>query len=222
MTTRHVCQVLGGALLLSLACAAMAQPDGAVDAKSSTNATDSTFMQHAAADGLAEVQLGQMALEKSSDAQIKQLAQRIVHDHTKANDQLEALAQSKQVTLPTAPTSDALKESKDLQAKNDSSFDQAWLNDMVKDHQAAVKMFTQENKQAKDPDVHQFAQTTLPTLNTHLQMAKKLAAIPDARDAAMDQTTKSMAGNPMSSMPTTAVPAATPSTSLEPSPAIKH
>jgi putative membrane protein len=222
MTTRHVCQVLGGALLLSLACAAMAQPDGSVDAKSSTNATDSTFMQHAAADGLAEVQLGQMALNKSSDAQVKQLAQHIVDDHTKANDQLKALAQSKQVTLPTAPTSDAQKESKDLQAKNGSSFDQAWLKDMVKNHQAAVKAFTQESKQAKDPDVHQFAQTTLPTLNTHLQMATKLAAIPDARDKAMDQTTKSMAGNPMSSMPTTAAPTATTPASDAPSSAIKH
>jgi putative membrane protein len=222
MTTRHVCQALGSALLLSLACAAMAQPDGSADAKSSLNATDSTFMQHAAADGLAEVQLGQMALDKSSDAQVKQLAQRIVDDHTKANDQLKALAQSKQVTLPTAPTSDAQKESKDLQAKSGDAFDQAWLKDMVKDHQAAVKMFTQEGKQTKDPDLHQFAQTTLPTLNTHLQMATKLAAIPDARDQAMDQATKSMAGNPMNDMPTTAAPTTTPPASLAPEPAIKH
>jgi putative membrane protein len=59
-------------------------------------------------------------------------------------------------------------------------------------------------------------------MNTHLQMAKKLAAIPDARDEAMDQTTKSMAGNPMSSMPTTTAPTTTPTASDAPSPAIKH
>ncbi|OOG55497.1 DUF4142 domain-containing protein [Rhodanobacter sp. C03] len=221
MTTRHLWQALGSTLLASMACAAMAQSDGPSGAKSATNATDSAFMQHAAAAGLAEVQLGQLALDKSSDAQVKQLAQRIVDDHSKANDQLKTLAQNKQVTLPGDPSSDAQKESKDLQAKSGSAFDQAWTKDMVKDHQQAVKMFTQEGKQAKDPEVRQFAQATLPTLTTHLQLAKKLAAIPDARDKAMDQTTKAMANDPMSNMPV-AAPTTTPPASVAPTPAVKH
>jgi putative membrane protein len=199
----------------------MAQPDGKPSTKSMIDAKDNAFMQHAATDGMAEVLMGQTALNKSSDAQIKQLAQRIVDDHTKANEQLKALAQSKQVTLPTTSAADAQKENQELQMKNGSAFDQAWSKGMVKDHQKAVKMFTQESKQAKDPDVRQFAQTTLPTLSAHLQLAQKLAAIPDARDKAMDQATKSIASDPMNSMPTTA-PVATPPASPAPSPAVRH
>lgn len=179
-------------------------------------------MQHAAAAGLAEVHLGQMALDKSSDAQVKLLAQRIVDDHTKANDQLKTLGQSKQVMLPAALSSDAQKEAMALQAKNGSAFDQAWSKAMIKDHQAAVKMFTQEGKQTKDADLRQFVQATLPTLNTHMQLAQKLAAVPDARDKAMDQATKSMANDPMSNMPATTTPAATPPASAAPAQTIKH
>jgi putative membrane protein len=222
MTTRHVYQVLGSALLLSLAGTAMAQSVPAADAKSPVNAADTTFMRNAAADGMAEVQMGQMALQQSSDAQVKQLAQRIVDDHTKAGAQLKALADSKQVTLPTVPGADAQKEGKSLQMKKSSAFDQAWSKAMVNDHQKAVKMFTQEGKQAKDADVRQFALNTLPTLNAHLQMAQKLAAVPDARDKAMDQATKSMATNPMDDAPPVIPPATTPPANAPSTPAIKH
>ena len=64
-------------------------------------------------------------------------------------------------------------------------------------------MFTDEGKQTKDTDIQQFVKTTLPTLKSHLESAQKLAAVPDARDKAMDQTMKSM-GGAMDSTPATA------------------
>jgi|GEM_PF-898397 len=224
MTTRHVFyQMLGGALFLGLTCTAMAQSDASASTKSKLDASDTTFMQNAAADNLAEVQMGQMAMDKSSNAQVKQLAQQIVDDHTKANDQLKTLAGSKQVTLPTAPTAATQKESKDLQAKNGSAFDQAWSKAMVTDHKKAAKAFTQESKQTKDPDVRQFAQASLPTLNTHLKAAQQLAAVPDARDQAMDQSMKSMTNSaPMGNAPPATATAATPPASIAPASSFKH
>ncbi|HEY8683908.1 MAG TPA: DUF4142 domain-containing protein [Rhodanobacter sp.] len=213
-------------LLLSLTGTALAQ-SGSGSAKNTTNATDSAFMRNAAAGGMAEVQMGQMALDKSSDAQVKQLAQRIVDDHTKANDQLKTLAESKHVSLPATAAAAAQKEGKSLMAMNGTAFDHAWSKAMVKDHQKAVKLFSQESKQAKDSDVRQFAQGTLPTLNTHLQMAQGLLAVPDARDKAMDQATKSMADKSMmgdnAHAPTLATPAATaPQSHPAPPPTVKH
>lgn len=222
MTSRHLLQTSVSALLLSMACTVMAQAGESSGMKSSINAKDSSFLQHAAADGLAEVQMGQMALDRSSNAQVRQLAQHIVDDHTKANDQLKTLARNNQVTLPTTVTSDTQKETGNLQAKSGTAFDQAWSKAMIKDHQAAVKLFTQESTQTKDPDLRQFAQATLPTLHTHLQQAQKLAAVPDARDKAMDQATKSMANDPMSNMPATTAPAVAPPTEPASAPAVKH
>lgn len=222
MTSRHLRQAFVSALLLGLTCTVMAQSDDSPGMKSSTNAGDSVFLQHAAGDGLAEVQLGQMALDKSSGTQVKQLAQRIVDDNTRSNGQLKALARNKQITLPTSASADALKEIAKLQTKNGSAFDQAWSKATVKDHQAAVKLFTREGTQTKDPDLHQFTQATLPMLQAHLKSAQELAAVPDARDKAMDQATKSLADDPMSNMPATATPTAAAPAAPVTAPVAKH
>jgi putative membrane protein len=190
-------------MLLGFAGAACALPD----AKTALNSTDSSFVQHAAADGMAEVQMGQMALGKTTNASLKALAQRIVDDHTKANEQLKTLAASKQVKLPAAADADAQKEGKKLDALDGGAFDKAWSKAMVDAHKKAVKLFTTEGKDAKDDDVRKFAQATLPVLQTHLQMATQVAAVPEARDKAMDEAMKSSMSN--SSSPMTAAPAAT-------------
>jgi putative membrane protein len=175
MSTRFVLRVTAGALLVGLAFAVCAQtrsPTG--EATLVANASDSMFMTHAAADGMAEVQMGQMALQKSTDAKVKALAQRIVDDHTDANTKLRTLAQDKQVTLPVAPTSEAQEKAATLNSMDGAKFDQAWAAAMVGDHQKAVKMFSGEVASTRDPAIHAFAEATLPALKTHLQMAQQL------------------------------------------------
>src|SRR5207248_985091 len=64
------------------------------------NSKDQQFVQHAARDGLAEVQLGQMAAERASNPEVQRFGQRMVTDHTKANQELMTLAQSKNIAIP--------------------------------------------------------------------------------------------------------------------------
>jgi len=66
----------------------------------SMSAADRKFVMSAAQGGLAEVQLGQLAAKNGSADTVKQFGQRMVDDHSKANDELKSLASSKQVTLP--------------------------------------------------------------------------------------------------------------------------
>src|SRR5215471_21264361 len=61
------------------------------------NGKDQQFLRHAAADGLAEVQLGQMAAQRATNPEIQRFGQRMVTDHTKANQELMALAQAKHI-----------------------------------------------------------------------------------------------------------------------------
>jgi putative membrane protein len=149
------------------------------------------------------MQLAKMALDKSSDAKVKGLAQQIIDDQSKANDQVKALAQTKQVTLPADISSDSQKQAKQLQAKSGQAFDEAWTKAVVSDQQKSVKAFTQEGKGAKDNDVKQLAQGTLPTLNNHVKAAQTLAAIPAARDDAMNDAMKTSTSSQMSTMPAT-------------------
>jgi putative membrane protein len=184
---------IAGALSLGLACAAFAQ--SATKEPLVANAADSTFMTRAAADGIAEVQMGQMALDKSSDTEVKKLAQRIVDDHTKANASLRNLAQAKQVSLPSAPTDDAQKAAGSMKKMDGKDFDQAWADSMVKDHQKAIAMFTTESKQTQDADLRKFTSGTLPTLQAHLETARQVQdhlGVAKVRDKVMGNNAKAM------------------------------
>lgn len=160
----------GTLLLAALAGSAMAR-----GGNKATGSTDATFMRNATADGLAEIQLGQLALEKPSSAQVRQLAQRIVDDHPKANGQLMSLAERKQITLPTEPMPAQQREAARLRAMSDAAFDQAYARSMVDDHRRAIRMFGVASQSVGDREVKRFASTTLPALKTHLQLAGTIA-----------------------------------------------
>ena len=115
MLMRPFMRAAAGLLLCGLAFAACAQ-SGRDKTPLVANAADNKFMTSAASDGMAEVAMGQLALEKSSQASVKQLAQRIVDDHTMANDKLRALAQAKRVALPAAPGDEAQQSASAMKA----------------------------------------------------------------------------------------------------------
>ncbi|QRP63281.1 DUF4142 domain-containing protein [Rhodanobacter sp. FDAARGOS 1247] len=187
MSMRPFMRAAAGLLLCGLAFAACAQ-SGHDQTPLVANAADSKFMTRAASDGMAEVAMGQLALEKSSQAGVKQLAQRIVDDHTRANDKLRALAQARQVTLPAAPDDEAQQSASAMKALDAKKFDKAWAAAMVRDHQKAVALFAAAAGRTQDPEMRAFAQATLPTLKTHLELARQLQDqldMPAARDQAM-------------------------------------
>src|SRR5512132_3382587 len=71
------------------------------------SSADQAFVKEAAMGGLMEVELGRLATEKASNAEVKQFAQRMVDDHGKANEQLSAVAQQKNVQVPSGLTGKA-------------------------------------------------------------------------------------------------------------------
>jgi putative membrane protein len=87
-----------------------------------------------------------------------------VADHTKANSQLMSLAQQKGVKLDS-------KQPK-MSKLDKGNFDQAWLAEMVKDHQKDIQAFESASKNASDPEVKTFAKNTLPVLQKHLRAVK--------------------------------------------------
>lgn len=134
---------------------------------------DRKFMQKAASDGLAEVQLGTLAKDKAASDEVKSFANRMVTDHGKANDQLKSVAAAKGVELPTDTDKDHKKKMDKLGKLSGPDFDRAYMKEMVSDHKKDVSAFRKEAKRAKDGDVKGFASQTLPTLEEHLAMAQK-------------------------------------------------
>jgi putative membrane protein len=133
---------------------------------------DKSFMEKAAEGGMAEVETAKLAQQKAQAPEVKQFADRMVQDHTKANDQLKQIASSKQVQLPDKMDKSAQKEMDRLQKLSGAQFDQEYMKHEVSDHKKDVKEFQKEAKSAKDADVKRFASETLPTLEEHLKMAQ--------------------------------------------------
>jgi len=140
---------------------------------STMDPADSDFMMKAAQGGMAEVDMGNMASSKATNADVKKFGDRMVTDHSKANDELKQLAATKGVTLPTAVSAEEQKDMDALSAKSGKDFDKAYIDDMVKDHEKDVAEFEKASKDAKDADLKAWVTKTLPTLQGHLKMAKE-------------------------------------------------
>jgi putative membrane protein len=139
------------------------------------SSTDRKFMMEAAAGGLAEVAMGRLATEHASSDAVKQYAQHMIDDHTKANDELMQLASTKGVTLPTGPDAKHQAMMTRMQGLSGAAFDREYIkNSGVKDHENMEKLFMKESTGAKDADTKAFAAKTLPTVQEHLRMAREM------------------------------------------------
>ena len=136
---------------------------------------DRKFMDKAAQGGMAEVELGQLAQQNGQSADVKAFGKRMVDDHSKANDQLKQLAAQKGVALPTSLDAKDQATKDKLSKMNGAAFDKAYMQDMVSDHKKDVAEFKHECTAAHDPDLKNWANQTLPTLQSHLQEAQKIA-----------------------------------------------
>lgn len=134
-----------------------------------------SFWNDAAQAGMEEVMLANLALQKSQNEEVKQLAQKVVDDHTAANNELKDLAASKSVTLPADVNAKQKAVYDKLNAMSGDAFDMEFVKTMVKDHEKAVSLFQKQSTGGKDAEVKAFAAKTLPTLQGHLEMAKSLS-----------------------------------------------
>lgn len=132
---------------------------------------DKDFMTEAAQGGMAEVKMGELARTKAQSDKVKNFGDRMVTDHTKANDELKALAAQKGVTLPTDLGTEEQQTYDKLSQLSGPDFDKAYMDAMVKDHDKDVAAFEKQSKNAKDKDLKSFVQKTLPVLKDHKKMA---------------------------------------------------
>lgn len=140
-------------------------------AQSGPDTASINFVQKAAKGGMMEVASGKMAASKAKDSRVRAFGQRMVRDHSKANEELKKVVAAKSINLPAAPADDPMLS----QAKG-ADFDRSYVQMMVKDHQEDVAMFQKAADSSSDPQVKAFATQTLPVLREHLAMIKKIAA----------------------------------------------
>jgi putative membrane protein len=140
---------------------------------------DQKFVMTAARGGELEVAVGKVAAEKATSEDVKKFGQMMVDDHSKANEELKTLAESKKIDL-TKASAQAQKAGERISQKfsklEGAEFDKAYMALMVKDHEQDTKEFEKQSKDGDDADIKAFAAKTLPTLQHHLEMAKEIQA----------------------------------------------
>ena len=157
---------------LALLCATAAAGAFAAD---KVDRADKKFIDKAAAGGMFEVQVSQLAADKSSDPEVKAFAQMLVQHHTAANGELKQVADAKGVAVPAELPMMQRRKVESLSKKSGADFDRAYINDVGLDaHKTDIKLFQKESANGKDADVRGFATKTLPTLKEHLAAAEKL------------------------------------------------
>jgi len=136
---------------------------------------DRQFAMDVAMDGMTEVQLGRLATQRGASDAVKQFGQRMVDDHTKANNDLMQWATTSGLTLPTALDAKHQAMVTKMSGLSGAAFDKEYAKSMVRDHMKAVAMFQKEADKGGDSGLKSFAATTLPTLQEHLTMARALS-----------------------------------------------
>jgi len=135
---------------------------------------DAEFVKKAASGGLFEVELGKVAKAKATDGEVRKFADRMVTDHTKANEQLANVAKAAGYAVSAKLMPKHQEHLDKFKKDNSKGFDRNYMKHMVEDHEEDVAMFDRASREAKHAELKAFAAKVLPTLKEHLQMAKRI------------------------------------------------
>jgi putative membrane protein len=136
---------------------------------------DQAFIKQMFESNAVEVQLGQLAQEKSQSEDIKQFAEKMVENRKRLDDQLAPLAKRLDVSQPKGPDKKMKQQIAKMQTLSGPQFDEEYIRTIEKEHQKDVKNFKQAASAAQDPTVQRTAQTDAPIIEQHLQAIQKIA-----------------------------------------------
>jgi putative membrane protein len=176
-TAGKVSYVAGLTLLLTtLGCWVVLGHQESSPVLSTTEAVmkDEAFVRAAARGGLSEIKLGKLAMDQGSNETVKAFGTRMVAEHTKAGDELKEAAKEENIGLPTDLTTKDQATYDRLSKLTGAEFDQAYAQDMVKDHQQDLRDFQREANHGNDDVVRGFASETVPMIQQHLDQAKEM------------------------------------------------
>ncbi|CAL1518393.1 DUF4142 domain-containing protein [Chitinophaga sp. MM2321] len=134
----------------------------------------SEFAVEAANGSMMEVEMGKLAQEKAQNPRVKAFATMMVNDHSRAEDEIKALAAQKNITLPAELATSEKEHMDNLAKKKGKDFDKSYIDMMVDDHNKDVKAFEKASSDITDQDLKSWAGKTLPVLKTHQDSANAI------------------------------------------------
>jgi putative membrane protein len=121
-----------------------------------------------------EISLSRIALERSSNPEVKQFAQQAMADHELMNQEIRALAERRHVSVMPVPDEVNQTVAAHLRKLSGLELDRAYMSEMVAEHSKMVTKFETEVREETDPEVQRWAEKQMPTVQKHLEMAQRL------------------------------------------------
>jgi len=190
--TKRTVQMLTFAVLFSGMTVAAQTTTTSNQGATAPSKADRAFVEKALQGGNAEIQLGQLASQKSDSEDVKQFGQKMVTDHTQLGDQLKPIAQQLSLPTPDGVSANDKAVYAKLNALSGSEFDREYIKTMVKDHHQDLKKFRSETASTQNPDLKQAAQKGATVFSEHLQLIQKIAQ----KHNVSGNNTKEMSSNP--------------------------
>lgn len=163
----YLASIFATALLLAASSAAVAQSGASDD--------DKHFVDAALKGGMAEIELGQLAVKKGNSEDVKQFGQRMIEDHTRLGNKMKTVAGEIGVKPPEMTTAGDMALKAELEVLSGDAFDKAYISAMVKDHEEALRDFRKEAADGTFPKVKIAAREGETVIGHHLAEIRKIA-----------------------------------------------
>jgi putative membrane protein len=150
-----------------------------------TGNPDQDFVKDEAVSNQFEIQLSQLVQQKAQDQQVKQLAQKLIQDHQRAQEQLQQCAQAMQMQLPQQLDQAHQAMLQKMEQKQGRELEVAYTFHQVGSHAKEILMHRYQAQNAQNQQVKQYAMQTIQPLEEHERMAWQAAEVfvPQARQA---------------------------------------
>jgi len=133
---------------------------------------DADFVANTVAANYGEIKFAQLATQRSSDPEVKQIANMLIEDHTKTLNELKGLAQKKSISVPVEEDDEARRKTERFSDEAGKDFDKKWCREMIDRHEESINKFEKRFDKAEDAELKAWINNTLPHLRMHLDKLK--------------------------------------------------
>jgi len=133
---------------------------------------DADCLLKAYSSNLFEIRVSENASLNASTPEVKKLGAMLMEAHTKMNSEVKALAEKKQVSLPTDLTDEQRKKIEELAEKTGTDYDKKYVEMMKEKHKHAIDTYEKDADECVDPDIKAWANKSLSEVRSHLDMVE--------------------------------------------------
>lgn len=175
---------------------ASASASGTVSGSSTVPAADSEFARQACQTGVAEVEIGRLAMQNTRNSAVRRFARTLSRDHARAEQELAALFGRKGIPPEGELANDFQGSLQRLAGLKGGAFDAAFKEQVIADHENAIALFEKQAAEGTDADLKAFAEKRLPQLREHMETARRLPVSSDTEGPMPEPEVNTVLQNP--------------------------